>query len=101
MDIRQPEFAALVFKRQLLVIDSQKMQHGGVEIMHMNRFFRDAISKIIAPTVGSPRLRSTSSKPHRKSILMMIAPRPGPFAITALHLLHWGAAKFPAPDHES
>jgi hypothetical protein len=47
MNIGQPELASLIFERQLFVINSQKMQDGGVQVMNVNRIFGHAVTKIV------------------------------------------------------
>ena len=39
INIGQTEFPSLIFERQLFVVDSQKMQHRGVQVVDVNGIF--------------------------------------------------------------
>ena len=45
VDVGQPEMPALVFERQLFVIDPQQMQHRCLEIVDMDSAFGDVVTK--------------------------------------------------------
>ena len=94
VNIRQPEVSPLEPKCQLLVIESEEVQHGGVQIMHVD----PAVGRSEAQFVGSPVNVSSSQPatrhPHRKGIDMMIAARR--FSWFA----HRSASEFATPDHQ-
>src|SRR6188768_1704178 len=46
-DVGQPMMAALVLEGQPLVIDSEQMQHGGMEVVDVNRRVDDVVGEVI------------------------------------------------------
>ena len=46
--VGQAEVAALKTERHALVVNAQKVQHGGVEVMDADRVFHDVVGVIIA-----------------------------------------------------
>ncbi len=52
MHIGQAIVATLMAEGQLLVIDSQEMQTGCVEVVHMHFAFNDAETKLIGRSIG-------------------------------------------------
>ena len=50
-DVGQTEAASLVTERQLFVIDPEQMEDCGLQIMDVDRVFRDVISKIVGAAV--------------------------------------------------
>ncbi len=46
-DVGKPMVSALEAKRQLGVIDSEQVQHGGLEIMNVDRMGDDIIGEIV------------------------------------------------------
>ena len=50
--IGQAVVAALMAEGQLLVIDSQEMKTGCVEVVHMHFVFNDAETKLIGRSIG-------------------------------------------------
>ena len=46
-DIRQPEMPPLKLIRQLGVLDTQAMQNGGLQVVHIDGVFRDVIPVVV------------------------------------------------------
>ncbi len=74
VNIGQPSIGAIVGKSQLLVVDSQKVQYGGVKIVVGNRIF----DRFPAPFVGGPErdpsLDSSAGHPTDGSPSVVISP---------------------------
>jgi hypothetical protein len=52
MDIRQPIVSALEAVGQAGVIDSEQMEGGGVQVMHMDRVLNDVVTEFIRLAVN-------------------------------------------------
>ncbi len=76
VDIGQPKIPSGITIRQLVVIQSQQMQEGGVQIVHMYFVFDRFMPKLVGLAVSKPRLDSTAGQPNRKSAWIVIAPIP-------------------------
>src|SRR6516225_5136306 len=64
---------SLILEGEPLVVESQKIQHGGMKVMNMNGIVHDVVRKVIGLSVNCPPLRSTAGHPHRETPRMMIA----------------------------
>ena len=51
-DIRESIFASLKRKRQSLVIYAEQMQHGRMQVMHVNFVVHGNVTDLISGTVG-------------------------------------------------
>lgn len=58
--------------RESLVIDSQTVQNGRVEIVDVHRIVNDVVTKVVGLAVIKSRLESASSDAGRKASAMMI-----------------------------
>src|SRR5579884_56927 len=91
-DSRQAGVHALKLYRQPLVIDSEKMQHGGMKIMHADRILLRRVAEIVGRSVGKAALDTSTRKQERKTFDVMIA------AVAALR--HRRAAELSAPNYQ-
>jgi hypothetical protein len=64
---------SLVFKGKLFVVNSQEVQHGGLEIVNMYRVFGDVVAEIIGGSVNHTFLHACSGHPDGETTGMMIA----------------------------
>src|SRR4051794_34977626 len=72
-DIRETEVTALVFVRQLLVIESEAMQEGSVQIVDMHLIVDDAHTELICGAVSQSAFDTAAGEQHRERIRMMVA----------------------------
>src|SRR5262249_7635327 len=80
---------------QLRVVQSQQMQNGRMEIMHVHAVLDCVKAQLISLADRYAGLDATARQPHRKSFVVVIAPK---FAIgIRVALNHWCAAKLSAP----
>src|SRR5258706_451099 len=70
VDIREAELPALETVGQLLVIDAEQVQDGGLEVMHMHRVFYRVEGKLVRFAVAEARLHARARHPHRKGVGM-------------------------------
>ena len=52
----QPLVEALVFVGEPFVIDAEQVQHGGVEIVNVDRVFDDVVGEVVGFAVDRARL---------------------------------------------
>ena len=73
MHIGQPEVSALVAVREFFVIDSERVQNRGVQVVNMDWLFDDVVTEIVSRTVHGSRLNTTTGHPFRVASRVMIA----------------------------
>src|SRR5437879_12373901 len=64
MHVREAKFAALIFESQALVIETEEMKDGGVEIVNVNRLLRDVESEIVGAAVTHSAFHAATGQPH-------------------------------------
>lgn len=96
--IRQAEIAAGVAKGQLLVIKSEAVQHGGVQIMNTDRVFGGAEPEFVCRAVDGAAFDSTAGQPDAEAPVIMVAA--GLWLSVGAEFDRWCPAKFAAPENE-
>ena len=86
---------ALGFEREAIVLNSEEMQHSGVEVVHRYGIFDDAVAKLIGLTMNRSPLDPAASEEDGERLDVMI-----PATSCATSLRHGRAAEFPTPDDE-
>src|SRR5258706_16402598 len=90
--------AALVQERQARVLDSQAMENGGLQVVHMDRVFRDVVAIVVRFAESHARLDTAACHPYGETSGVMIAAVVGrgesALAINC-------PAEFSAPNHQS
>src|SRR4029077_9173012 len=89
--------ASLELIRQSLVIYSQAVQNGGLQIVHMDGIGYDVVAIIVGLADAYAALDAASGRPHRKAARMVIAPVIG---LCKRTLAVDRPAEFTAPDHQ-
>ena len=74
MEIRQAEVSPCGTKRELLVIEPQKMEYGRVEIVHVDRLFRCGESKFVGCAMDVSTFHPSPSQPHGEPVIVVITP---------------------------
>lgn len=64
MDVGETEIAAGVSVGELLVIESKLVENRGMEIVDVDRVFRDVHSELVAGPVGCAALDSSAGEEH-------------------------------------
>ena len=101
MHVGKPALDAVVIEAQLLVIEAQDMQDGGVEVIDGGNVFRGPVAKLVGRAVRESRFDAATSHPHREAVVVVVATidlacvgaRGGEFDGRS-------AAEFTAPDDE-
>ena len=75
MDVGQTEVATGIAKRQLLVIKSKAMQHGGVQIMHANGIVRSLESDVVGCAVRRAAFDPATRQPDAEAPVIVIPTR--------------------------
>ena len=97
-DIGEPIIAAFVAVDELLMIDAEEVEHGGVEIMNVGGIADDIVAEVVGFAVHRAWFDAPARHPDGEATGMMIATEvvlfDGALAVS-------GAAEFAAPDDES
>src|SRR5205809_79005 len=97
MYVRQTMVAPLVAVSQTAVVDAQAVEHGGVQVVDVDRIRNDVVGKIVGLSVADARLDAAARQPEGEAARVMVAAivvgGEGALAID-------GAAKLAAPDDE-
>lgn len=93
MDVGEAEVASAVMEGELLVIESEQMEDGRVEIMHMNAIVDGFISKIVGGAVSHSAFDAAPGQPHGEAEAVMVS------ALGAFG--GGGAPEFSAPNDQS
>src|SRR5690349_19830902 len=73
-DIGEPEIAALKEVRQLLVVQPEKRQDGGVQVVHVHLVFGGMQPDFVGRTDDLAALDAAAGKPYGEPVRIMIAP---------------------------
>ncbi|CAD75560.1 hypothetical protein-transmembrane prediction [Rhodopirellula baltica SH 1] len=73
VDVRQTKIATSVGIRQTLVVDSKLMQHGRVQIVHVDAIANRVVAVIIGLTVRDAAANTATTQHHRKSLRVVVA----------------------------
>ena len=74
------------------MVNSEKMQNRGMQIIHTNAFFYGFVPKLITGTILDTPFDSTTCHPHREGMRIMVSSQ-GPLRIRR-------ASKLTAPNHQ-
>ena len=69
----QTLFQTTAFEEQMLVMQAQKMQNGGMKIMDADRIFDHGVSKVVGRAVADPAFGSTTRDPGGKGLHVVVA----------------------------
>src|SRR6516162_260682 len=73
MHVRQPEVAAAEAVRQAFVVDAQKVQDGGVQIVHRADALSDVHAEVVGGAVDNASLDAAAGEPDAEAFGVMIA----------------------------
>src|SRR6056297_3534668 len=101
VDVGQPEVAPSITIGQLLVVESQQVQDGRVQVMNVNAVFNGLKAKLVGRSMHIPAFNAAAGQPHSKAIMVVIAAAGGA-SIGALFSKFDGRrpTKFAAPDYK-
>ena len=72
MNVGQPALDAVVVKSQALVIETQQVQNGGVEIVPAHRIDSGAVADLIALSIGDPGLEPGTGHPDGETGVVVV-----------------------------
>ena len=72
-DIRQAKISTRITIGKAVVIKTQQMQHGSVQVMHVDRIFRSAKPKLIRRSVNRAAPDSSSRHPASEPVVIVVA----------------------------
>src|SRR5688572_8508841 len=73
MHVRQPELPALEREGELLVVEAQEVQDGGLQVVDMHRFLGDVKPEVVGGTDGLASFQTAAGEPDRERLRMMVA----------------------------
>ena len=71
--IGKPEISTCMPKRETFVIETEQMQNGGMQVVHMDFVFYRLEAKLVGLSVGHSAFYSSSSEPHRETVMIVIS----------------------------
>src|ERR1043166_4084999 len=96
--VRQAEIPALEAVGELLVIETEQVQNGRVQVVDVYSVFSDVKTEFVGFTDGHSGFDAAAGQPHGKSLRMMIAAQ---FAAkVGVGFDHRRAPELAAPDNE-
>ena len=99
MHIGEAEVASPVPISELFMVKPERMQHGGMEIMHAGAVSLGAKAEFVSRAVHCSAFYSTTSHPDSEAIVIVVTPQ---FRFsTTLQFNTRSAAKFATPKNES
>ena len=87
----EPFVESVMVINQLLVIQSQKVQDRGMEIVDTDTVFHGLVTDLVGSSINRTALDSTPRHPHAETSRTMIA--------TRIALRERQSAEFTTPDH--
>src|SRR5215831_11407008 len=83
---------SLVLDCELGGIDTQQVQHGGVEIMNAHWILHSGVTELVGRSVADALLKAATSQQKRETLDVVVAP--------ATPLRHRGATELATPNDE-
>src|SRR5437867_11840266 len=71
--VGEAEVAALELVDQLLVVDAQQAEHGGVEVMDVDGVFDDVVAVVVGLAVDQARFDPAAGGPEGEAAAVMVA----------------------------
>ena len=100
MDIGEAEVAAAVAVGELFVIETEEVEQGGLEVVHVDAVLHGAEAEVVSGAVGLTAAHPGPGQPDGEAVVVVIAPRGG-FEFVVLGELHGGrSAELAAPEDE-
>ena len=94
VNVSQAEVTAVIAIGESLVIETQLMENGGVEVMHMDLPFHGVVAIGVSISMGDPWFESTSGKPDSEPVRIVIT-------TSSLVLSVGRASEFASPPYNS
>ena len=92
--ISKAEVTAVVAVGELLMVEAELMQDGGMEVVHVHLALHGVVTVFVGITIGKTRFEAASGKANGKTIRVMIA-------AGAFILCVGSPSKFAAPPYDS
>src|SRR5262249_15733761 len=95
-DVCQAKIAALELDREALMVDAQKVQQGGVQVVDVDGILDGVIAEFVGAAVGDAALDAAAGQDHGEGTHVVVAAQ-----VQALAALRHGrAAELAAPDDQ-
>ena len=80
------------------MINAKKVEHGRVEVVHMDATVDDVVGQLVGLAVGDTRFDTATGHPVSEAVRMVVAPAFVLLADAALHVA--GPSEFAAPNDQ-
>ena len=99
--VRQAEIAPAVTVCELGVVDTQKVQDGRMQVVHVDRFVDGFPAEVVGGTVGHATFHTSAGQPHGEAVGVVIAAIVSLSAHeSAAHLDHGRAAELGTANNQ-
>ncbi len=95
MDIGEAEIATGVAVGESRVVDTEQVEHGGVEVVDIHGSFDREVAELVEHAVAHARAKASTGHPNGVAPRVMVAAR---FIVRSFGV--WGAAKLGGEDDE-
>ena len=93
VNVGQAKVSTRVSVGELQVIESEQVEHGGVEVVEVNFILDRIVPVFVCGAMADARLDATSGQEHRQCVRVVVT--------SILSLSDGCPAEFSAPEHES
>ena len=94
VDVGEAEVAAAVAEGELLVVEAEQVQDGGVEVVHVDLVLRGLVAEFVGRAMGEAGFHAGAGEPDGEAVRVVVA-------AGAFFLRVGGAAEFAAPPDEA
>ena len=94
MHVRQAEVSSLETMGQPGVVKPEQMEHGGVQVVHVDLVFHHVEAQVVRLSQGSAGADAAAGQPHGEGVGMVVA------AVGFGPLDHGRATEFATPEHQ-
>ena len=98
MDICESEVSTGVVPRELFVIKSHQVQHGGMEVMNVDAVFDGAVAEFVGAAPGHSAFDTAARHPDGEAMMIVVAT--GGCASADRHFHGGCASEFATAEHE-
>ena len=99
MHVGEPEVAATVAVGEFRVIESEQVQHRGLQVVHVHRLLHGLEAELVGGAIHRAPLHAAAGHPDAEAMMVVVAAAAvGALAVGELH--RWRAAELSPPEHE-
>ena len=101
MHVSQSKVSAGIAVGERFMIESEEMEHGGMEIVNMNPLLNGRKAKLVSRSVNETRANPSARQPHGESVRIMVSSIDHAAIGPVIGQFNgWGPTKLAAPNHQ-